>query len=136
MIYLASAYTHFDRQVMAERYERTARVTALLFNRGHHIYSPIVHCHELSVRFALRHDFEFWRNYNEAMLDVADELWVYDDPQGAWMKSTGVRAEIEYMQTKGHQPMLVGHSSLADTISLTPLFTSTSWKNAETSICG
>ena len=113
MIYLASAYTHFDRQVMEERYENVARVTAHLLNAGHHIYSPIVHCHPLASRFALRHDFDFWRNYNEAMLDCASELWVYDDPQGAWMKSRGVQAEIKYAEGRGIVRQLLGFTFLS-----------------------
>lgn len=100
MIYLASAHSHFDRAVMAERHESLCYATALLLQRGHCIYSPIVHCYPLAQRFNLRHDFEFWQHYNRAMIDKADEFWVYDDPQGAWEKSIGVTAELEYARQR------------------------------------
>lgn len=121
MIYLASAHTHFDRKVMQERFERVCHVTAKLLNDGKFVYSPIVHCYPLAQAFNLRHDFEFWRDYNEWMITRADEFWVYNDPLHAWRVSNGVQGELTFARKRLLSPMLLSFDFRSATYTVAPL---------------
>jgi hypothetical protein len=101
-IYLASPYTSGDSSIMEERAVLAAKFTADSLRDGHHIYSPIVHCHELAKHHELPKDFTFWRNYNFAMLSKASALWVLT--LDGWDVSIGVLEEIE-LATKLSIPM-------------------------------
>lgn len=94
MIYLASAYTNFDRKVMHENYERTVAAVARLLHAGHFIYSPIVHCHPAAIAYALPHEFHFWIDYNHDFIDASEAVWVLCDID--WSNSKGVAEEIAY----------------------------------------
>ena len=93
-IYLASPYSDKSETVRHERYLKTAEATAQMLLQGLHIYSPIVHCHELAKRFQLPGDFDFWNKYNFAMLGEASALHILELP--GWNKSKGIHAEIQY----------------------------------------
>ena len=93
-IYLASPYTDKSDLIMHNRYLQVAEITAQLLNRGIHVYSPIVHCHELAKRFSLPRDFDFWQRYNEAMLEMASALHILQ--LEGWNNSKGVRKEIGF----------------------------------------
>lgn len=92
MIYLASPYSHFDPARRQSRYEQIMAVTAKFLAEGHHVYSPIVHCHPLSLAHILPGDFAFWQSYNIHMLGRAQELWVVQ--LEGWQESKGVEEEI------------------------------------------
>lgn len=86
-IYLASPYTGNEEV----NFLLTEKFTAIQMKCGLHIFSPIVHCHEIAKKFNL--DAAFWRAYNYGMLDVAVALWVLCLP--GWEKSVGVKGEIK-----------------------------------------
>jgi len=67
-IYLASPYSHPSHEIMHERYEQAAAVTAHFLRNHRYVYSPIVHCHELARRHDLPRNINFWKDYNVAML--------------------------------------------------------------------
>lgn len=96
-IYLASPYSSGDSKIMHARADAAMAFTAHHLSEGFHIYSPIVHCHEMANRFDLPRDFDFWMTYNYAMLAKASQLWVL--ALDGWDASRGVLAEIE-MATK------------------------------------
>lgn len=94
MIYLASPYSH-DSEFIRELRHRTAmKVTADLLREGLIIYSPIVHCHELSKRHDLPGEFTFWRDYCLGMLICANNLFVLTIT--GWNESVGVKLEMEF----------------------------------------
>ena len=93
MIYLASPYSSPDPLLRKTRYLLAAELTATMLSQGLHVYSPIVHCHDLAERFNLPSDFEFWKKYNFDMLRRADFLTVYQLP--GWLESKGVSAEVQ-----------------------------------------
>ena len=80
MLYLASPYSDPDPLIMKTRFLLAEQVTARLLQREIWVYSPIVHCHELALKYELPTDFTFWRAYNFAMLRHADELFVLKIP--------------------------------------------------------
>ena len=93
-IYLGSPYSDERTAVQRTRYLQAAEVTAKLLMKGIHVYSPIVHCHELAVRFTLPGDFAFWKKYNLAMLSKASGLAILELP--GWETSRGLSEEIRY----------------------------------------
>lgn len=95
-IYLASPYTDPDKAVRQLRFEQAAEFTARQLRDGVNIYSPIVHNHELAVRYELPKEFDFWQKHNYALLAKASELWVLAIP--GYDRSRGVMAEIEMVQ--------------------------------------
>jgi hypothetical protein len=92
MIYLASPYSDEDPKVQQRRYEAVRKMTAGFLERRFFIYSPIVHCHDLAAHHDLPKDFEFWRDYDFHMLDLAEQLWVL--MLDGWNTSKGVTAEV------------------------------------------
>lgn len=91
MIYLASPYSSPDPGIMSERYTKTMIVTAGMLGERQWVFSPIVHCHEMARRLSMPADFEFWREYNYHMLELADEMLILTLP--GWEASKGVWAE-------------------------------------------
>lgn len=99
MIYLASPYSSPDDLVRKTRFLIAEQVCAILLNQGVFVYSPIVHCHELSARHQLPTSFEFWRGYNFDMLRRADLISILAIP--GWRESEGVSAELEMARLIG-----------------------------------
>lgn len=91
-IYLATPYTDPDPAVMEERFRKNEKYCASLLEQGVWVYSPIVHCHEMAKRHKLPKGFEFWREYNFAMLSKSSEVRVLE--LLGWVDSSGVQAEI------------------------------------------
>lgn len=94
MIYVASPYTHQDISVMEARYHKAMDLTAFLLKKEWWCYSPIVHCHEMAVKFDLPRDFGFWKRYNWHMLLQASAFFVLDID--GWQESKGVAEEFEF----------------------------------------
>lgn len=92
--YLACPYSDKLASVRQTRYLQVAEVTAKLLLKDIHVYSPIVHCHDLALRFKLPADFTFWCKYNYAMLAKASSLTLLE--LDGWETSKGVQAEIQY----------------------------------------
>ena len=91
-IYLASPYTHKDEKVMTFRYREALKATARLINKGHLVFSPIVHCHPIAVAHTLPRDYEFWQSYSTSFLlywaEAVNVLCL-----DTWLESSGIRAE-------------------------------------------
>lgn len=60
--------------------------------RGHKVWSPIVHNHEMAQEFDLPTDAEFWKQYNVDFLRRSDEMYVLNIE--GWMESKGVMMEL------------------------------------------
>lgn len=96
-VYLASPYTHEDKEVMKQRYLKTMKYILESFEKEpyHTIYSPIVYYHQFAERFELPRDAEFWRIRNEDMIASCKELRVLKLP--GWELSQGINElEIPY----------------------------------------
>ena len=93
MIYLASPYSASPQA----NFKLTEAFVANALRRGRPIFSPVVHCHQISIDYNLPGDFEFWQNYNFKMLSAAHDIWVLTLP--GWKESKGVTSEIEFAQT-------------------------------------
>ncbi|NJL70371.1 MAG: DUF1937 family protein [Candidatus Competibacteraceae bacterium] len=102
MIYIASPYSSPDRGIQEARFEAAEYFTAYWLQRGRMVFSPIVYCHRMAAIHHLPTDFTFWRNFNEAMLDRALELWVLK--LDGWQVSDGVSSEMK-MALARHLPL-------------------------------
>jgi hypothetical protein len=91
--YLCSPYSHPDPAVRAERYVAVLKETAYLLKMGLHIYSPIVHCHELAKVANMPTDAEFWKAYNFCMIRSAEYVKVL--MLDGWEASVGIKGEVE-----------------------------------------
>ena len=74
-----------------ERYLRALKATQYLLSQRRWVYSPIVHCHELAKIGGLPGDFEFWKDYNFAVIAACD-LFMILRIEG-WDASKGVAQE-------------------------------------------
>lgn len=104
MIYLASPYSHPDPLIRKTRFLLAEECVARNFPK--HIYSPIVHYHELANKFSLDTTFTTWQLINFDMIRRADEFWILDID--GWMESAGVMAEKDFAGMCGLTVRLVG----------------------------
>jgi len=93
VVYLASPYSHPNREVLEGRAEAVSRIAALLFEAGVLVYSPIAHSHTIAAVGDLPTDFAFWDRYNRAMLERCDALFVVAIP--GYDASVGVAGEMQ-----------------------------------------
>jgi hypothetical protein len=111
VIYLASPY-HAGTEggnygLITVNVMRTQHFIARALTAGHCLFSPIVHCHELSRNWGMPDDYEFWWNYNRHMLTLASELWILTLP--GYLQSRGIAQEREWWTSRypGSEPRLV-----------------------------
>lgn len=101
LLYLASPYTHNNKEVVLWRYHEVCRIAGKLIASGIHVLSPIAHSHVIATGHDIKlpTDFEFWQQVNHNLLDRCDALLIA--PIDGWMESKGVRDEIIYAKNKG-----------------------------------
>lgn len=92
MIYLASPYSHPDELQQRTRFMLAEQATAKMLSDGRIVFSPIVHCHAIAVKYTLPTDFTFWQRYCIGMLTKASEFAILDIP--GWRESKGVIHEL------------------------------------------
>ena len=106
MIYLASVYSlnaktdsEEHKRIREERYLTVMKKTKELLEAGLTVFSPIVHCHPMSVVYGLPKDFSFWERLDKSYIDNCDVLWVL--MMEGWDESEGIGKEIEYAKSQG-----------------------------------
>jgi len=90
--YLASPYTHMDLAIQAARYAEVQKCFLWLMRQRIWTFSPIIHCHHVTIRFGLPSDASYWWDYNREMLKSASKLYVLT--LEGWEDSRGVSEEI------------------------------------------
>ena len=93
-IYVASPYTHLDPDVMADRMLEAMRYTAYLIKKGEWAYSPIVHCHDMALRYDFPKSHTFWMGFDAAMICPCTEVHVLQ--LEGWEQSEGIRHELQF----------------------------------------
>lgn len=99
--YIASPYTHNDPMVRQRRFEKALDFTVWLALKYRMWgFSPIGHSHHMSsLHPELPYTFEFWDNWNRAMIRPAVSMIVLQIP--GWEESKGIAAEMEYCKEIG-----------------------------------
>lgn len=91
-IFLASPYTHKDKEIMTLRYKAALKAAARLTKEGNIVFSPIIHSHPIAVTYGLPRDYSFWQAYTKSFIvnwaEVFSILCLRD-----WKNSTGIKDE-------------------------------------------
>ena len=101
LIYLAGPYSDPSESVVEHRYDAHLEAAAQLIAAGSLVFSPIAHTHPLAMAHELPADFDFWRQFDERMIDACDKVVVLCID--GWDRSTGVQAELEYARAQGKE---------------------------------
>ena len=101
MIYLASPYSDPDPMVRKGRYHLALFYTGRRMRKGERIFSPIVYSHYLALNHELPKDFDWWREFDEAMIRACPGFRVLCIP--GWQESRGVQAEIALASNLGRE---------------------------------
>ena len=96
MIYLASPYSHPDREVRQQRFIDTCTAAASIMSAGRNVYAPIAHGHPIAVAAAaaglvIPTDNGFWRDHNRWFIARCSELCILK--LDGWRESVGVDDE-------------------------------------------
>jgi hypothetical protein len=86
------------------RYDYTMKRVHELQMEGNHVYSPILHCHELSKRFKTPPEYSHHKENDRHMVDLSEGLIVLDmiSSQGKnWRHSEGMSDEIQHAKLQG-----------------------------------
>lgn len=95
-LYLASPYTHPDPSIRQLRFEEAERALSWMLKQNIWTYSPIVHCHQMALRNNLPTNYEFWHEYNCAMIRASEGLAILQIE--GWELSKGMKAEVDYAE--------------------------------------
>lgn len=102
-IYIASPYTHKSELVRQERYEAAMKYLAWLITKRKEIaYSPIVHCHELGIKYNLPKEADFWERFDANFIVPAKAVHILCID--GWEKSKGIEIETKLAQLV-HKPL-------------------------------
>jgi len=93
LYYLASPYSHKDREIMNQRAEQATKAAVDLLKLGVVTFAPIPYnCHW--EKYNLPSDWGFWQDFDKTFIDHMDAVVVLQ--LEGWDKSVGVTAEIAY----------------------------------------
>jgi len=112
LVYLACPYTHPDPEVREARFRAANQAAAVLVGAGVHVFSPISHTHPILLAGELPHGWEYWEEYDRAVLSTCLALVVLQ--LEGWDCSTGVRAEVAIAEQLGLPYYFVAPGKLAD----------------------
>lgn len=96
LIYLASPYSHPDRAVRQERFEKVCIKAAEIMNEGYKVFCPIAHTHPLTeyTNILNQKDGDWWLKQDFSILQHCDVVCVLKLP--GWKRSYGISRETEY----------------------------------------
>ncbi len=93
LTYIACPYAHQDESTKLARFHLVSRAAAILLKAGHHVYSPITHCHPIAVAGGITEGWDFWRRHDRAFLEHSGLMVVL--MLDGWEQSVGVKGELE-----------------------------------------
>ena len=112
LTYIAVPYTSDDSAVTEERFRKVSRVAAKLINSGEFLISPISMCHPISQEGGLPGDWEFWDEYDKAIIACCYKLYVL--MLDGWKESTGVQAEIKIAKELGLEIVYIDYDDIME----------------------
>lgn len=98
--YLASPYSHADKDVMHDRAVEVDRIAEELIVLGYNLIEPITMCHYKSLRNdRLPSGYEYWQTRDREFVSRSDGVIVSLIP--GWDESVGVADEVAYAKSLG-----------------------------------
>jgi len=94
MIYVASPYSDPSEAIRKARCKAVCEYVGELFKDGQLAFSPISHTYLIATASGLDIGWDFWQDFDKAMIDRCNAMYVYMLP--GFGCSKGVRAEMEY----------------------------------------
>lgn len=91
LTYLAIPYSHPDPEVREYRFRVANAMAAYFMQMGKLVFSPISQTHPICVQCNLPGTFDFWDEYDRAVLENSKEVIVLK--LDGWEKSIGVAKE-------------------------------------------
>jgi len=98
MIYLASPYSHPDKEIERQRFEDVAHVTAKILAQGRNVFSPIVYGHTLSRYGMADTSAAAWLHWNRHMFNACTKFNVL--ALEGWDNSLGCTIELKWASDK------------------------------------
>lgn len=98
LYYLASPYTHPDRNVMHLRAKLVTQTAVELLKHNIFVFAPIAY-NAPWEEYNLPGNWEFWEKFDKAFVSRMDGVIVLE--LEGWKESTGVTAEIAYAKSLG-----------------------------------
>jgi hypothetical protein len=99
LVYLACPYSDPDPAVREARFHASNRAAAKLMKLGYMVFAPISHTHPIAVDGDLPKGWDFWEQYDRAVLSCCNRIGVLKLP--GWDKSVGVAAELKIASEMG-----------------------------------
>ena len=100
-MYLASPYSHPEKEVRRLRFDAVCKAAAALMNAGRIVFCPIAHSHPIHTHGVDAIDHEFWLRQDKPLLDNAESVGVL--MLSGWDSSIGVQHEISEAVDMGKQ---------------------------------
>ena len=109
MIYVCSLYSNgmsdcpLPTVLIEKRVAYTEKRVYEFLMEGKYPFSPILHCHKLSLNYDLPKSYPFWQKLDRNYIDHCSEVYVLmmRDDYGDWEKSVGISDEIFYAKKIG-----------------------------------
>ncbi len=92
--YLASPYSHINKDRMNARYEAIEFIAALLIHEGIILIEPIAMCHHKSIKYELESGYEYWKSRDRTFIERSDGI-ILTRMEG-WEESKGMEDEAGY----------------------------------------
>ena len=99
LIYLAVPYSHSSADVREARFKSANKAAAQLMRAGLYVFSPISHTHPIALAGDLPLGWEYWQNYDRAILQICRKLVVLQ--LEGWLQSKGILEEIKIAEEMG-----------------------------------
>lgn len=91
--YLAVPYSHDDKSIEEERFEKVTELASDLTRCGLCVISPITHSHPQTKYNRLPGTWDFWGAIDSRIMPVCQYLIVYQ--LDGWEESVGIKNEME-----------------------------------------
>jgi hypothetical protein len=97
--YLSGIALQPSLSIRESRFRAVCRVAARLMGEGRHVFSPIAHTHPIAMAGTLPTGWEYWREYDRAMLSACSSVIVLRLP--GWQESAGIAGELAIARELG-----------------------------------
>lgn len=98
-LYLAQPYTHQYGDCREWRFTQACKASAVLYNAGLDVRSPIAHCHPIAKYLNNHNSRDFWLRITYRWLDDCDGIGILMLP--GWEYSVGIDKEVLHAANKG-----------------------------------